>query len=74
MAEYLEKLLPEFEKRPDLVLEKIHHDAIEEILSNADEKFFAQFGEGSELRVLVNRNPEIRKEEIKKKAAKKKSE
>lgn len=71
--EYLQKLLPEFEKRPDLVLEKIHQDAIEEILSNADEKFFAQPGAESELRVLLNKNPDIRKEEIKKKAAKKKA-
>lgn len=71
MAEYLEKLLPEFEKRPELILAKIHHDAIEEILSSADEKFFAQSGEGSQLRILLNRNPEIRKEAIKKKAAEK---
>ena len=72
MAEYLDNLLPEFEKRPKLVLEKIHHDAIEEILAGAEEKFFAQPGEGSELRILLNRNPEIQKKKIKKEQSKKK--
>ena len=60
-ADYLAKLLPEFEKRPDLVLQNIHQELMEEIMSNADEKFFIQPGKGEEIRILINRDPEIEK-------------
>ena len=61
-ADYLQEILPEFRKRPELVVQRIYLDAIEEVLGNADEIFFIQPAEGAkdgEIRVMVNRNPEI---------------
>ncbi len=61
-AEYLAMLLPEYRKRPKLVLHKLYQDAIEEVLNNADEKIFIQpsvGGKGRELRILINRDPTI---------------
>ena len=67
-AQYLKKLLPEYRKHPDLVLQKIHRDTVAEVLENADEKFFVQSsGEGSrqEVRVEINRDPAIARGEKK---------
>lgn len=63
-ADYLESILPEYRQRPKLVLQKIYLDAIENIMNNADEKFVVQTTEGSkgtEMRVLLNRDPTIKK-------------
>jgi len=63
-ADYLESILPEYRQRPKLVLQKIYLDAIENIMSNADEKFMVQTTKGSkgtEIRVLLNRDPTIKK-------------
>jgi len=63
-ADYLQRLLPEYRQRPELVLQKIYLDAIENIMNNADEKFVVQTAEGSkgtEIRVLLNRDPTIKK-------------
>jgi len=63
-ADYLHQILPEYRKRPKLVLQRIYKDAIEQILDNADEKIVIQPGRaktGSEIRVLVNRDPSLRK-------------
>jgi len=63
-ADYLESILPEYRQRPKLVLQKIYLDAIENILSNADEKFIVQTTKGSkgtQMRVLLNRDPTIKK-------------
>jgi len=63
-ADYLQELLPEYRKRPKLVLQKIYQDAIEEVLDNAEEKIFIQPSASSlprELRVLINRDPTIGK-------------
>jgi membrane protease subunit HflK len=65
-ADYLREILPEFRKRPELVVQRIYLDAIEEVLSNADEIFVIQLAEGAkdgEVRVMVNRNPEIGSEQ-----------
>jgi membrane protease subunit HflK len=62
-AEYLEKLLPEYRKRPKLVIQKIYQDAIEYVLNNADEKIIIQPTEGTkgtEIRLLLNRDPTIK--------------
>lgn len=62
-AEYLQKLLPEYRKRPRLVIQKIYQDAIEYVLNNADEKIIIQPTEGTrgkEIRVLLNRDPTIK--------------
>jgi len=59
-AEYLHKILPEYRKRPRLVIQEIYQTAIEEVLNNADEKFIIQPTEGgksTEIRILLNRDP-----------------
>ena len=62
-AEYFQELLPEYRKRPELVVQKIYQDAIERIFSNADEKFIIQPTEGAkgtEFRILLNRDPSLK--------------
>lgn len=62
-AEYLQAILPEFRARPELVIQKIYQDAIEEVLAGADEKIIVQpyKGEkGREFRVMINRDPDIK--------------
>ncbi len=57
-AEYLQKLLPEYNKRPELVLQRIYQDAMEQIMAKADEKMFIQPGgeNPKELRIQMNRD------------------
>ncbi len=62
-AEYLQKLLPEYRKRPKLVVQKIYLDAIEYVLNNVDEKIIIQPTEGgksTEFRLNLNRDPTIK--------------
>ena len=62
-AEYLQTILPEYKKSPDLVLQEIYQDTIEYVLNNTDEKLIIQSTEGakgSEIRVLLNRDPSIK--------------
>ncbi len=68
-ADYLAKLLPEYRKRPKLVLERIYQEAMEDILSHTQETIIAQPGSGvksTEFRVMVNRDPMLEKEKSKK--------
>ncbi|MFC1792980.1 protease modulator HflK [Planctomycetota bacterium] len=63
-ADYLQRLLPEYRQRPELVIQQIYLDAIEHVLNNADEKFVIQTtkgSEGTEIRVLLNRDPSLKK-------------
>lgn len=63
-ADYLAKLLPEYRKRPKLVIARIYQDAMEEVLSNTQETIITQPSsdvKSSEFRVLVNRDPAINK-------------
>ena len=62
-ADYLQRLLPEYRKRPELVIQKAYQDAIEYVLNKADEKFVIQPTEGTkgrELRILFNRDPSLK--------------
>jgi len=62
-ADYLSRILPEYRKHPRLVVQRIYKDAIEQIFDNADEKIVIQPGHtkaGSEIRVLLNRDPAIK--------------
>ena len=62
-AEYLQKLLPEYRKRPELVIHEIYQNAIEYVLSNTDEKMVIQPAQGTkarEIRLLLNRDPAIK--------------
>ena len=67
-ADYLRKLLPEYRKSPELVLQKIYQDAIEEVLTNVQETIIVQPGASAdkvEFRVLVNRDPALKKKNAK---------
>jgi len=62
-AKYLLSILPEYEKRPKLVQQRLYLDTMEQVLRNADEKFIVQPSDGvkqHELRVLVNRDPSLK--------------
>jgi len=62
-AEYLQKILPEYRKRPELVIQKIYQDAIEYVLNNTDEKTIIQPTEGtkgSEIRLMIGRDPTLK--------------
>ena len=66
-AEYLQKLSPEYRKRPELVIHKIYQDAIEEVLANVQETIIVQPGADAdkvEFRVLVNRDPDLKKKAV----------
>jgi modulator of FtsH protease HflK len=58
-AIYLQNILPEYRRRPRLVIQGLYLDAVKEIFSNAQEKFFIQTSEGTngtEIRVMLNRD------------------
>ena len=62
-ADYLQQLLPEYRKRPELVTQRIYRDTIEEVLNNVDEKFIIQpsaGARGNEVRILLNRDPSLK--------------
>ena len=62
-AEYLQKILPEYQKRPQLVIQQIYQDAIKQVLDNMDEKIIIQPTENAkskEIRILLNRDPAIK--------------
>ncbi|MBN2313265.1 MAG: protease modulator HflK [Sedimentisphaerales bacterium] len=64
-ADYIESLLPEYRERPELVLQRIYLDAIENVLKNAEEKFLIQptkGTKGNEIRVLLNRDPSLKRQ------------
>ena len=66
-ADYLKNLLPEYRQRPELVVQKLYLDAVEQILANADEKFFIQTTEAAkdkEIRIQLNADPLIKSEKI----------
>jgi membrane protease subunit HflK len=57
-ADYLRELLPEYRKRPKLVIQEIYLDAIERIFANVDEKFIIP--KGAQWRILLNRDPSLK--------------
>ncbi|MDO8312648.1 MAG: hypothetical protein Q7T25_11980, partial [Sideroxyarcus sp.] len=61
-ADYLRNILPQYQKRPQLVLQKIYQDTVETVLNNADEKIILQpsAGKSREVRILVNRDPKAK--------------
>ncbi len=70
-AEYLKELLPEYRKRPDIVVQRIYHDTIQDVLSNVDEKVIIQPGQGAEdveVRVNVGTDPKVESELRRKRA------
>ena len=64
MANYMNNLLPEYRKRPALIVQEIYNRTIEQILENADEKILVpptQESENREIRVQINRDPRLKK-------------
>ena len=62
-AEYLTRVLPQYRKRPKLVLQKIYQDAIERVLGGVDEKMIIQPTQGpngAEIRIQINRDPTLK--------------
>ncbi len=62
-AEYLKKILPEFRKRPELVMQKIYQDAIVEVLSNAEDKYIVQpvrESKGREVRIYISKDINVK--------------
>lgn len=60
-ADYLRRLLPEYKLRPKLVLQKLYLDTLTRIYENAEETFVVQSGENGEIRVMVNKNPLLKR-------------
>ncbi len=63
-ADYFRSLLPEYRKRPKLVVQKIWQDTVQEVFDNADEKMIIQSTKGTkgkEIRISINRDPAIKK-------------
>ena len=60
-AEYL-RVVAEYRQRPQLVIQKIYQDAIEYVLGNINEKIIIQptSTQGTEIRVMLNRDPAIK--------------
>ena len=62
-AEYLKQILPEYKKRPTLVLSEIYRNAMSKILNNANEKFFVepvQTDKGSVIMIKSNSDPTLK--------------
>ena len=57
-ADYLRQLLPEYRKRPKLIIQEIYLDAIERIFTNVNEKFVIP--KGAEWRIYINRDPSLK--------------
>jgi len=63
-ASYFLSLLPEYRKRPELVIQSIYLDVIQQLFDNAEEIFVVQTTEGSkgsEIRVQLNSDPTIKR-------------
>jgi membrane protease subunit HflK len=72
-ADYFRSLLPEYRKTPTLVVQQIWQDTVQDVLDKAEEKTVIQPATGKgqkEIRVLINRNPNIKEEQAEKTQAK----
>ena len=50
-------LLPEYRKNPDYFRDRLQIESMRNILTNAQEKFYAPLKPGDELRLMINREP-----------------
>ena len=65
-ASYFLSLLPEYRKRPELVIQTIYLDAIQQIFDKAEEIFMVQTSKsskGSQIRVQLNSDPSIKRKD-----------
>ena len=62
-AEYLKQILPEYKKRPTLVISELYRNAMSVILNSAEEKFFiepVQTDKGSVIMIKSNSDPTLK--------------
>jgi len=62
-ADVFRQLLPEYRKRPELVVNKLYQEAMREIMANFDEKILLAPSAGSrddQIRILINRDPTLK--------------
>jgi membrane protease subunit HflK len=67
-ADYLKQILPEYQKRPLLVISEIYRNAMTKILDKANEKFFidpVKSDKGSEVRIQYNSDPALKPQGVK---------
>ncbi len=62
-ADYLESIYQQYKARPELVVQEIYWNTIEQVLDNVDEKIIVRpsGGKRRELRVLINRDTRVLK-------------
>jgi membrane protease subunit HflK len=62
-AIYLQSILPEYRKSPEIFLQGIYLDAVQEVLKNAEEKFILDKPDAAghyEFRVMINRDASLK--------------
>ncbi len=62
-AGYFEQLLPEFRKRPELVIQSLYIDNLKQVLGGAEETFVLQPAipdKKREIRIMLNRDPALK--------------
>jgi len=70
-ANYFQSILPEYRKRPQIVVQGLYLDAIQEVLNNADEKFILDKSDDAkeqEFRIMVNRDAALKPKQNQQKA------
>jgi membrane protease subunit HflK len=63
-ADYFNRLLPEYKKHPDLVVQNLYLDTLQQVINGVDEKFIMQGKAGDqsrEVRIQLNRDPALKR-------------
>jgi membrane protease subunit HflK len=63
-ADYFNRLLPEYRKHPNLVVQNLYLDTVQGVIDGMDEKFIMQGkaeGQTREQRILLNRDPALKR-------------
>jgi hypothetical protein len=63
-ADYFNRLLPEYRKHPDLVVQNLYLDTLQQVIDGVDEKFILQGKAGDqsrEVRIQLNRDPALKR-------------
>jgi len=63
-ADYFNRLLPEYKKHPELVVQNLYLDTVQRVIDGVDEKFIMQGkadDQARELRIELNRDPALKR-------------
>ncbi|MCP4455262.1 MAG: protease modulator HflK [Planctomycetes bacterium] len=63
-ADYFKRLLPEYRKHPDLVVQNLYFDTVQAVIDGIDEKFILHGKAGDqsrEVRIQLNRDPALKR-------------